>query len=132
MNKLLLHSALFILLITGLTGCSKTASDVSSTFSSGNWQITYMNDGGKDKTTDLVGYVYTFTNNVVSATKSGSTITGTYAQVKDSGIDKFILNFGSNKPHEELNEDWEVSEITSTKIRLQHLSGGGGGTELVT
>jgi hypothetical protein len=35
-------------------------------------------------------------------------------------------------PFDELNDDWHIIEETSTKIRLQDVSGGSGGTDLLT
>jgi len=43
-----------------------------------------------------------------------------------------VLNFGNTIPFNELNDDWEILEESATKIRMQDVSGGSGGTDLLT
>ncbi len=129
--------ALISIMILTLSSCknddSSPNSDVSNTIEQGNWRITYFNESGDDKLYHFAGYNFTFKNGVVTATKSGSsTVTGTYSEGIDDSQTKFILNFGSTNPWEEISEDWVILEKTSTKIRLQHVSGGNGGTDLLT
>jgi predicted nucleotidyltransferase len=44
----------------------------------------------------------------------------------------FNIAFSSPSDFEELSEDWEIISQTATKIELRHVSGGGGGTDLLT
>jgi hypothetical protein len=43
-----------------------------------------------------------------------------------------VIGFASPASFVEISDDWEVIENTSTKIRLQDVSGGNGGTDLLT
>jgi len=40
-----------------------------------------------------------------------------------------LLDFGTQMPFEEFNDDWDVLSATNTRIELQDVSGGGGGTD---
>jgi hypothetical protein len=44
----------------------------------------------------------------------------------------FIISFASPANFRELSEDWEILSRTASKIKLKHVSGGNGGTDLLT
>jgi hypothetical protein len=134
-------SWLFLSVIFGITllgsSCSKDDSaDVSGvikTLEKGEWIITQFLDDDKDELYHFAGYSFTFSNGVVTASKPGSgSVTGTYKEGSDDSKPKFIIDFGSTEPFDELNEDWEILEKSSSKIRLTHVSGGNGGTDHLT
>jgi hypothetical protein len=101
----------------------------------GNWRITYFAEDGKDETFYFSGYTFTFSNNVVAATKGGTVVNGVYSLSGSSSSSgsisgsKFILTFPETDPWEELNEDWDILEKSANKIKLKHISGGNGGTD---
>lgn len=107
-------------------------STVINAIQKGTWRITQYNDSGTDELYHFTGYNFTFASGTARAVKGSTTVTGTYHSHVDSNKRKFELNFGNNAPFDELNDDWEVIENTDTKIRLQDVSGGGSGTDLVT
>ncbi len=109
-----------------------TPSAVTSTITQGAWRVTVYTDKGVNQLSWFSDYSFTFSNGTVKAVKTGSTVTGTYAAGNDDSKVKFILNFGSVSLFNELNEDWLVLEQTVTKLRLQHVSGGNGGTSVLT
>jgi hypothetical protein len=121
-------------------GCKKdnspsniTATNVSGTASTGSWHVTYFLDDNSDHTADLAGFVFGFSSShVLTAIKADSTITGSWSAGNDDSKVKLVLSFVSPSLFEELSEDWQVIELTSTKIRLQHISGGNGNTDYLT
>lgn len=127
-----------------LSSCSKedtnstTASGVSlsavnSTIVSGNLRVTNYLDNNSDHTSDFSGYTFNFNNNgIVTATRSGTTVTGTWSSGNDDSQVKIILSFTGNASFSEISDDWHVIERTSTKIRLQDISRGSGAVEYLT
>lgn len=101
----------------------------------GNWRITYFAEDGKDETFYFSGYTFTFSNNVVAATKSSTVVNGVYSLSGSSSSSgsssgsKFVITFPDTDPWEELNEDWDILEKSANKIKLKHISGGNGGTD---
>lgn len=110
-----------------------TQSQVTTTVSSGSWRVTYFFDTDHEETANFSGYTFTFAgNNVLTAVNGGSTVTGTWAAGTDDSKTKLIIGFISPNSFEDLSEDWQVIELTSNKIRLEHKSGGNGGTDQLT
>jgi hypothetical protein len=132
----------FILFFTcSLFACKKEDSNnsnissglVNTTLTSGNWKITYYWDTDHEETSNYVNYVFTFNaNNVLTAVKTGSTLSGSWNTGTDDSKVKLILNFSSPASFLEISDDWHVIEKTDTKIKLQDVSGGNGGTDYLT
>jgi hypothetical protein len=115
--------------------CTRDAvvANTSTTLQSGTWRVTNFNESGVDHTSYFVGYVFDFnTNGTVVAVKDRTVVNGTWVDGNDNSTPKLILNFGTVSNFNELNEDWEILEKTATKIRLKHVSGGNGTTDLLT
>ncbi len=106
---------------------------VENTLLSDTWRITYFFDDG-DETNHFTGYTFTFQEGgEVSATKTGSTVDGTWSVTSSSsGGLKLNLDFGTTTPFDELNDDWKIVERTDTRIRLEDVSGGSGETDYLT
>ncbi len=137
MRKQLLFFAFAAL--TLFSSCDKnnddniTTASVSNTVTTGTWRITYYWDTDHEETSNFTGYSFTFTGgNAVTAVNGGTTVTGTWQTGNDNSTVKLVINFVSPGNFSELSEDWHVLERTNTKIRMQHVSGGGGGTDLLT
>lgn len=64
--------------------------------------------------------------------KGSSSISGTWTLGTDDSEQKLILNFGEVIPFDELSDDWSILEESETKISLQDISKGNGGTDLLT
>jgi hypothetical protein len=146
-----MQKAMFVLLVLmSIAACdddsntsnSKT-SEVKNTAISGQWKVTYFFDTDTDETDNFNNYVFEFeANDAITATK-GSTVHSGFWSVTDddSGDDNsngnfddidFNIAFASPPDFEELSEDWEIVSLTSTRIELRHVSGGNGGTDLLT
>ena len=126
---------LFMLLIVSCStddNSSSNNTNVQNIISQGTWRITQYNDSGTDELYHFTGYTFTFSNGNITATKNTSIVTGTYSTGIDDNQNKLYLNFGSTVPFNKLNDDWHIVEETTTKIRLQDVSGGNGGTDLLT
>lgn len=140
MKKSLYSIAIIASIILFVISCSKddnslnpSSESTSEFLKTGKWKITLLNDDGKDETYHFVGYEFTFeSNNKVVATKNTSTVEGTWSTVLDDSKHKLVLNFGEVEPFDELNDDWDIIENSANKIKLRDVSGGNGGTDLLT
>ena len=134
-----------------LTACSDDDSsstngnptEVVNTVKQGTWRVTSFMEDTNDETHHFTGYNFTFgDNNVVTATNGTNTYTGTWSVTdssnssddddnNNSDID-FNIMFTTPENFTELNDDWDILERTDTRIRLRDVSGGNGGTDLLT
>ncbi len=106
---------------------------VNSTITSGTWRVTLYNDSGQDETANFTGYIFSFlSGNVVTAVKAGQPVTGTWSTQPDDSHTKLVLNFTTPADFVDISDDWHVIERTDTKIRLEDISGGSGGTDYLT
>ncbi|NND63794.1 MAG: hypothetical protein HKN48_11460 [Flavobacteriaceae bacterium] len=114
---------------------------------SGTWIITYFFDTDSDETSDFNGYIFSFnTDGSLVATKGNNTVTGTWSVQDDSSNnssdddgnstddDDFNIFFPvpDTNDFEDLNDDWDIISVSNNKIELIDVSGGNGGTDLLT
>ena len=114
---------------------SITTSNVNTTVISGNWRVTYYWDSNRDETTNFSGYSFVFNSNgTVVATKAATTVNGSWSTRNDDSKVKLDLTFNASAPADfiEISDDWHTIERTDTKIKLQDISGGNGGTDYLT
>lgn len=129
-----------ILLSSLLFSCKKddnnttiSTTNLTSTVSSGNWRITYYWDTDHEETNDFTGYSFVFNSNgTVTATKAANFINGSWSTANDDSKVKLILSFSTPSAFLEISDDWHTIERTDTKIKLQDISGGNGGTDFLT
>ncbi|MFN8238933.1 MAG: hypothetical protein U0T77_12250 [Chitinophagales bacterium] len=140
MKKTTTVITIFFLAIIAFSSCSKVdslvAPSTSARIQQGKWKVTLYSEDSVDKTSRFNNYEFSFTGNSITAVKGSTTISGTWSigmeDDDDDSSEKFIMNFGSIVPFDELNDDWNLVEETSTKLRLEDVSGGHGGTDLLT
>lgn len=138
-------------LITACVSCSDddassnvngNANAITNNMKSGTWRITNYVDSGTNETADFNGYNFDFNDNgAVTATNGTSTYSGSWL-VTDSDSDDdddddssdidFNLAFAAPAYFAELTDDWDVVERTGTRVVLQDVSGGNGGTDYLT
>lgn len=117
---------------------------IENTAQSGTWRITNFNDSGDNETSDFAGYDFSFNSDgSLLATNGTTTVTGTWSVTDDSSssddsssdddIDfNIFFPVPDSNDFEDLNDDWDVVITTSTRIELIDISGGNGGTDMLT
>ena len=143
MKKAALLLSLACILILSASSCKRentslddnsnsNSNNISASIQQGNWRISLYNDSGDDHTSHFSGYSFSFTNGTITATKNGASVSGSYSSGTDDSQNKLYLNFGGTALFSELNDDWHILEENTSIIRLEDVSGGNGGTDLLT
>lgn len=118
-----------------LAACSddNDISNTGNTIQQGSWRVTLFSEDGKDETGKFSGYSFIFGNNgTLTASNGSNVVSGSWAMGNDDSTPKLIISMPPVNDFDELSEDWHILESTSSRIRLQHISGGNGGTDLLT
>ncbi|MFP4846261.1 hypothetical protein [Winogradskyella sp. PE311] len=123
---------------------SQQIAEIENTVESGTWRITNFNDSGQNETSDFNGYDFSFNSDgSLVATNGSNTMTGTWSVTDDSNssddsssdddIDfNIFFPVPDSNDFEDLNDDWDVVMTSSTRIELIDISGGNGGTDMLT
>lgn len=122
------------------SSCQKVkVKSVEKELTSGTWRISLFSEDNDDHTSHFSSYTFTFKDDgTVTATNSNNTISGTWSVSKDKSNDDsssdvdFILTFPATDDFDELNDDWDILTQSSSKLELKDVSGGNGGTDLLT
>ncbi len=125
---------ILLLFFSVLIACEKssdTAPNLDSSTIAGLWKVkSYIDNKGKDQTSNYALYTFSFLQSDILEAKKNTVITkGTYNLKMDSGKQKLIISLPVTPSElEELNEDWILVESTSNQMTLSNISGGNGGT----
>ncbi len=118
---------------------NQTISRLNQTVSSGNWIISYFFDSDSDETSNFSGFEFSFNNEGSLIAQNGNLIySGTWSIIdsnsNDDSNDDVDFNIVFTTPAEfmDLSDDWDVINITDSKIELIDVSGGNGGTDYLT
>jgi hypothetical protein len=124
---------------------SQQIAEIENIAESGTWRITNFNDSGQNETSDFNGYDFSFnTDGSLVATNGSNTMTGTWSVTDDSNSssddsnDDDDIDFNiffpvpDSNDFEDLNDDWDIVSTSSTRIELIDVSGGNGGTDMLT
>ena len=128
-------AAVIPLVISLFSSCKKdsVSANVSTTIQNGSWKISLFNDSGNDETNHFTGYSFNFgSGGAVSASNGSSSVSGSWSTGTDDSQNKLNLNFGDNGNFGDLSDDWHIISESTTKIELEDVSGGNGGTDLLT
>ena len=128
------------LFVLALGACNKVKTkSVEKDIISGTWKITKYTEDGVNENPQFQNYTFTFSDGgTVTAVNNSLTISGTWSVKKDNSNDDsvsdvdFALNFPSTDDFDELTDDWDIVSQTETKLELKDVSGGNGGTDLLT
>ena len=122
---------------------SQEIAEIENTAEAGTWRITNFNDSGQNETSDFSGYDFTFNpNGTLIASNGTNTLSGTWSVTDDSNssddsssdddIDfNIFFPVSESSDFEDLNDDWDITSVTSTRIELIDISGGNGGTDVL-
>lgn len=106
---------------------------------SGTWIITNFNDSGNNETGHFRCYSFTFNSNGTLVASNGvNTYNGTWSITDSNSNDDssndldFNINFNLTNEFEDLNDDWDIVSYGSNTLSLIDVSGGNGGTDLLT
>ncbi len=104
-------------------------SNLETILPEGTWIVASYIDDGDNETGDFAGYTINWNSTgTVAATNGGNTNNGTWQVL--SGGNKLLLNF-NGMPFDEFNDDWDVLMVSDTRVELQDVSGGNGGTDVL-
>lgn len=113
--------------------------EVIAIVNNGTWRITYYFDNNQDETNTYNGYNFTFgASNALTAANGTNTYAGTWSVTNSNSNDDshgdldFNIAFSTPAQFQELTDDWEIIETSSTVIKLRDISGGNGGTDYLT
>jgi len=103
---------------------------ISKVIVEGLWVVAKYVESDLNKTENYKGFKLDFNSEGwVLASNGEDKIEGTWLEINHNGIDYFALDFGNVVPFDEFNEDWEIVDVTETRIELKNVSGGDGLTE---
>lgn len=100
----------------------------TSILKDGTWHVSYFFNK-IDETSNYNGYNFTFNSNgTVVVIKEKNTIAGNWSTFINSGQDIFLLKFDDSKL-DELEDDWKITEFTTTNVRLKNKNSSDGATD---
>lgn len=117
----------------GIKDCNTNSGSVgnqnfASILTNGTWHVSYYFDES-DETSNYKGYNFTFNSNgTVVVVKEKNTIAGNWSTFVNSGQDIFLLKFDDSKL-DELEDDWKITEFTTTNVRLKNKNSSDGATD---
>ncbi len=115
---------------------SSTQTQVRNIVQSDTWIITNFNDSGNNETGHFSCYSFLFNpDGSITASNGSNTYNGTWSVTNSSSSSNdvdFNIFFNLTNEFEDLNDDWDIVSYNSNTISLIDVSGGNGGTDLLT
>ncbi|MFK5983758.1 MAG: hypothetical protein QM499_12680 [Flavobacteriaceae bacterium] len=107
-------------------------SELEGYLTTDSWFIAYYFDA-VDETSDFCEYELTFNiDGSVTALNGTDAVNGSWSVITNNGIEKVVFDFGTTIPFDKINDDWDVLNASMLEIEMQDVSGGNGGTDLLT
>jgi hypothetical protein len=130
-QKLVVIIGLSMLVTTSCKKDDDNSVAASSTIQ-GAWRVVSYTENGVDHLSCFTGYTFNFNSGGIVAAMNGSTsVSGTWSTGFDDSQKKLYLQFSGSSCFVEISDDWHILEQTATKIRLEDVSGGNGGTDVL-
>ena len=117
----------------GIKDCNTNSGSVGNQnfvliVTNGTWNVSYYFDDS-DETLNFKGYNFTFNSNgTIMVVKEKNTIAGNWSTFVNSGQNIFLLKFDDSRL-DELEDDWKITEFTSTNVRLKNKDASDGATD---
>lgn len=106
--------------------CSNITNDLNDIIVDGHWLVANFNNSGSDETSNYNDYELTFNSDgIVIAVNSNNTFSGTWSTTVNYGELKLSLEFDTQTPFDEFNNNWIVYDLNTDRIELKTLDGGG-------
>ncbi len=108
--------------------------DIKTTLPQGQWKVSTLIDGESDHTASFDSFVFTFNEDGTAIAQNDLFAeNGTWAyDNSSSSSEELVLQFSETTPFDEINDDWNIVSVSSSKIELSDISGGDGDIELLT
>ena len=110
-----------------------TINSLTDAITSGTWKVSYFWDTDHDETNHLKDYTFNFSK---SGSCTAKLLSNTYFGMWHTSLNdnqlKLKLTFPTPAELAKISDDWHVIETKETKIRMDDVSGGNGGTDLLT
>ena len=108
-----------------LNSCSNDNTLGNIDLSGSKWVVSKCVKDGQDISSEFADYVFDFIDGgVVTATKGGLVIKGSWSKIQDSGKTKFIINFANPDSFREISEDWIVVKENAEVLELSDSDSG--------
>lgn len=115
------------ILVFGRTpvACDDPPGDVEATLIDGTWIVALYMDGADNDTAIYSAYEINFNaDGTVIAESDTDLIDGTWDVL--SGGSTLLLDFGTDIPFDEFNDDWDVFSVEPARVEVRDVSGGDG------
>ncbi|WP_223033015.1 hypothetical protein [Hanstruepera marina] len=110
--------------------------ELKTTMATGSWVVTFYFDTDHEETNNFTTFSFIFNpQGSINASNGVDTYNGTWSVTPDSSGDgdiDFNISFASPPDFEEISDDWDVTFYSDVKLELRDVSGGNGGTDLLT
>jgi hypothetical protein len=94
--------------------------NINTMMTTGNWRIRQYWNVDHDETVLLRGYIFNFgVNKVITATKRGTTVTGSWSAGEENSKNKLVFDFTAPEIFVKISNTWEVTDMTDNTLRLQ-------------
>lgn len=121
LNKIFSMKTLILTLLSTVLffSCGSDDTLVNIDVSDHSWVVTKSTKDGEDRTANFSDYKFEFlVGGVLTATRGGSVIKGSWTRLNDSGKTKLIIQFDNPDYFREISEDWVIVKESNDVLEL--------------